>query len=401
MKRSLTDTKIKNLKPKDRAYKTADGGGLYVHTTSKGSKSFRYDYKFNEKYATLTFGQYPTMTLAEARKLHEEARNLVLSGSDPRDKAKEQELLTKPFSYYAQEMLNSQDLRPSTAVKKLAKMKRHLFTPLDKKTVDTITAVDLLNLLKPIADAGKRETAKDLATYCRQTFNYLLALQLIQNNPAATIAELLPKPKKSANFAHITDPIQYGALLKSIDAYQGDYSVKKALQFASLTMLRPYNIRFLRWEYIDLNERLATIPDDEMKMDRPHKVPLSTQALSILDQMRSLTGNGELVFLSSCGQRTGKAMSENTLNQAIIKIKDKDTGEALGRGVMTSHGFRHTASTLLNELGYNADAIELQLAHASKDRIRATYNKAELMPERTKMMQEWADYLDGLKSNGQ
>ncbi len=398
MKRSLTDTKIKNLKPRGKAYKTADGGGLYVHTTSKGSKSFRYDYKSNEKYATLTFGQYPAMTLAEARKLHEEARNLVLTGADPRDKAKEQELLTKPFSHYAQEMLNSQDLRPSTTVKKLAKMKRHLFTPLDKKPVDTITAVDLLNLLKPIADSGKRETAKDLATYCRQTFNYLLALQLIENNPAATIAELLPKPKKSANFAHITDPVQYGELLKSIDAYQGDYSVKRALQFASLTMLRPYNIRFLRWEYIDINERLVTIPDDEMKMDRPHKVPLSTQALSIVNDMQSLTGNNELVFLSACGQRTGKAMSENTLNQAIIKIKDKDTGEALGRGVMTSHGFRHTASTLLNELGYNADAIELQLAHASKDRIRATYNKAELMPERTIMMQEWADYLDGLKN---
>jgi len=396
MKRSLTDTKVKNLKPKEKTYKTADGGGLYVHTTTKGSKSFRYDYKANNKYATLTFGQYPAITLANARMLHEEARSLVLDGVDPRDNT--QELLSKPFSYYAQEMMSSQDLRPLTAVKKLAKMKRHLFSPLDKKAVETITAVDLLNLLKPIADSGKRETAKGLATYCRQTFNYLLALQLIQNNPAATIAELLPKPQKSANFAHITDPSQYGDFLRGVDAYQGDYAVKKALQFASLTMLRPYNIRFLRWEYVDLKERLITIPADEMKMDRPHKIPLSTQTLAILSDMKPLTEDKELVFLSSSGHRTGKAMSENTLNQAVTRIKDMNTGEALGRGVMTSHGFRHTASTLLNELGYNADAIELQLAHASKDRIRATYNKAELLPERTTMMQQWADHLDELKN---
>jgi integrase len=396
MKRSLTGTKVKNLKPKGKAYKSADGGGLYVHTTTKGSKSFRYDFKINNKYATLTFGQYPTLSLVEARKLHEEARGLVLGGIDPRDNS--QALLSKPFSYYAQEMMSTQDLRPSTALKKLAKMKRHLFGPLDKKAVDTITAVDLLNLLKPIADSGKRETAKHLTTYCRQTFNYLLALQLIQNNPAATISELLPKPKKSANFAHIADPHQFGDFLKGVDAYQGDYAVKKALQFSSLTMLRPYNIRFMRWEYIDLTEKLITIPDDEMKMDRPHKIPLTTQALAILSAMRPLTGNKQLVFLSASGHRTGKAMSENTLNQAIIRIKTVEGGEPLGRGIMTSHGFRHTASTLLNELGYNADAIELQLAHASKDRIRATYNKAELMPERTVMMQEWADYLDGLKN---
>jgi hypothetical protein len=183
------------------------------------------------------FWPIPYLSLAEARKPHEEARGLVLDGIDPRDNS--QELLSKPFSHYAQEMMSTQDLRPSTALKKSAKIKRHLFCPLDKKSVDTITAVDLLNLLKPIADSGKRETAKDLTTYCRQTFNHLLALQLIHNNPAATISELLPKPKKSANFAHIADPSQFGDFLKAIDAYQGDYAVKKVLQFASLTMLRP------------------------------------------------------------------------------------------------------------------------------------------------------------------
>lgn len=397
MKRELTDAKVKNIKPQAKPYKTNDGGGLYVYTTTKGTKSFRYNFKIDGKYATVTFGQYPSLSLAEARKLHEEAKSLVKKGIDPREHEKEQVLLTKPFSYYAKEMLKGQDLRPNTATKKLAKMERHLFGPLDKKSVDTITAVDLLNLLKPIADSGTRETAKDLATYCRQTFNYLLGLQLIQNNPAATIAELLPKPKKSTNFAHITDPGVYGSFLRGLDKYTGDIAVKRAVQFASLTMLRPHNIRFLRWDYVDIKNKLITIPGDEMKMDRPHKVPLSDQALVILKDMKGLTGRKEYVFLSSSGQRTGKPMSENTLNVAVTKVKDENTGEPIGRGLMTSHGFRHTTSTLLNELGYNGDAIELQLAHASKDRIRATYNKAEYLPERTKMMQEWADYLDKLK----
>lgn len=397
MKRLLTDAKVKNLKPKEKAFKVTDGGGLYVYVTKAGSKSFRYDAKLNDKRFTLTFGTYPEISLADARELHEEARTLITKRIDPREAQNQNNLKEKSFSFYARAMMAAQDLRPSTQKKKLSKMECHLFTPLDKKNVTEITAVDLLNLLKPIADAGKRETAKDLATYCRQTFNYLLGLQLIDNNPAATITELLPKPKKSENFAHITDPKQFAELLNGIDTYQGDFAVKSALQFASLAILRPYNIRFLRWGYIDFNEKLITIPADEMKMDRPHKVPLSKQALAILNSMKPITGNYEFVFLSTSGQRTGTPMSENTLNQAVIRVKDPKTGKPLGRGIMTSHGFRHSASTFLNEMSFNADAIELQLAHVSSDRIRATYNKAELMPERTNMMQAWADYLDALK----
>lgn len=398
MQRKLTDAKVKHLKPKDRGYKTADGGGLYVFTNIKGTKSFRYDFKHHDKYATITFGQYPDLSLSEARKLHEKAHNNILKGIDPRAHKDAEKLLEKPFSFYAQEMMSTQDLRPTTAKKKLAKMQRHLFKPLDTKPVHLITAVDLLNLLKPIADKGKRETAKDLATYCRQTFNYLLSLQLIENNPAATIAELLPKPKKSANFAHITNPKELAKLLRGIDTHEGDISIKHALQLMPLVMLRPYNIRFMKWEYVDIENRLITIPADEMKMEREHKIPLSNQAIDILNQASYLSKKNEYVFLSAYGLRTGKPMSENTLNQAVIRIKDEKTGEPIGRGIMTSHGFRHTASTMLNELGFNADAIELQLAHAPKDRIRATYNKAELIPERIKMMQEWADYLDGLKN---
>ncbi len=397
MKRTLTDNKVKNLKPKDKAYKTADGGGLYLYTTKAGGKSWRYDFKLNDKWGTIAFGLYPEITLAEAREMHGKTRGELAKGIDPRVAKKEASLLERPFSYYALEAMQTLELRPSTQDKRVSRMKRHLFPVLDKKLITEITAIDLLNLLKPIAESGTRETAQVLATYCRQTFDTLLSMQLIQSNPAESISRLLPKPKQSKNFAHIDNPQEFSNLLKGIDQLKGEFVVTKALQFMSLVFLRPHNIRFLKWDYIDLSEKLITIPGDEMKMNRPHRVPLSEQALAILNDMKPLTGIKDLVFITA-RSRNDKAMSENTLNQAVIRIKDPVTGELLGRGVMTSHGFRHTASTFLNEMGFSADAIELQLAHASTDRIRATYNKAELMPEREKMMQAWADWLDTLKT---
>jgi integrase len=400
MQRKLTDAKVKTAKAKDKAYKLADGGGLYLYVTMTGTKSFRYDFKLNEKWITLTLGKYPSLTLSEARKQHEEAYGLVHQGIDPRAANKVSEQIQKPFSYYAKQMLEAQELRESTTKKKLLKMNKHLFPSLDQKVVNDITARDLLNVLKAVSDNGHRYLAKELATYCRQTFNYILALQLIDNNPAATISELLPKPKAVANFAHITDKQEFSKVLRAVDSYRGDFAVKIALQLLPLLILRPANIRFMKWEYVDLDNRLITIPAEAMKKDREHKVPLSMQAVELLQSLKSLTGNQEFVFLSARGLANGQTMSENTLNVALTKLIDEDTGEAFGRGYITSHGFRHSCSTFLNELKYDADAIELQLAHASKDRIRATYNKAELLPERTKMMQEWADYLDGLKGEG-
>ncbi|CAN8140146.1 Integrase [uncultured Thiomicrorhabdus sp.] len=397
MQRKLTDAKVKNAKPKDKAYKLADGGGLYLYVTKSGTKSFRYDFKLNEKWITLTFGQYPTLSLVDARKAHEEARSRLSKGLDPRTQNQDDNAL-KPFSYYAKAMMQTQDLRPATAKKKLLKMQAHLFPKLDKKTVEAITAIDLLNILKPVADKGNRYLARDLAGYCRQTFNYLLSLQLVENNPAATIAEILPKPKPATNFAHVTTQNDLGKIVRGVDQLEGDFAVKKALQLLPYLILRPHNMRFLKWSYVDLAAKLITIPADEMKMDREHKVPLSDQAVKLVTELKPLTGNKAFVFMSATGIAKNQAMSENTLNVALTRVIDEETGKPFGRGFITSHGFRHSCSTMLNELGYNADAIELQLAHASKDRIRATYNKAELLPERTVMMQEWADYLDGLKN---
>ncbi|MBO1928430.1 tyrosine-type recombinase/integrase [Thiomicrorhabdus sp. 6S2-11] len=396
MQRKLTDVKVKNAKAKDKAYKLADGGGLYLFVTKAGAKSWRYDVKFNQKWITLTFGKYPAVGLSDARLQHEDARLKIELGIDPRQ-TKEAEAKLKPFSFYAKETIKTHDLKDTTIEKKLLKMQKHLFPALDGKAVEEVTAVDLLNILKPIADKGHRSLARDLAGYCRQTFNYLLSLQLVQNNPAATLAEILPKPKPSTNFHHLTDKHELALLLKGVDNYHGDAVVKYALQLMPLLALRPRNMRFMKWEYVDLKNALVTIPSAEMKASREHRLPLPVQAVAIFKELQKLTGNKELVFLTSHSSQK-KAMSENTLNMALTRVVNPETNESFGKGFITSHGFRHTVSTFLNELGYNSDAIELQLAHASQDRIRATYNKAELLPERTKMMQEWADYLDGLKN---
>jgi len=395
VKRLLTDAKVKNLKPKDKAYKVTDGGGLYVFVAKSGTRSFRYDAKINGKRITVTLGKYPAMTLAEARDSHTEAHLKIANGIDPR----ESPIDKKCFSYYAVEEMKTLDLRGATYKKRLGRMEKYLFPALDQKEVTEITALDILRLLKPIAESGNRETAHRLAIYCRQTFDYLLGLHLIDNNPAESVKRLLPKVKEVSHFAHLTSTADLSLFLKSIDSFMGDYAVKQALKFMALVFLRPHNIRFLKWEYVDFKRKLITYPPDQMKMNKEHKVPLSKQALAILRDIKKLTGKYDHVFLSSRSINSDqKPMSENTLNVAITRLNNPDTGQAFGRGFLTSHGIRHTASTRLNELGFNADAIELQLAHASKDRIRATYNKAELLPERTSMMQEWADYLDHLKA---
>jgi len=397
MKRKLTDRKVKSLKPDSKNYREADGGGLYLLVTKGGSKLWRYDCKISGKRVTLSFGEYPDVSLGQAREKHEQARHDIAEGIDPRTN-KQESALEKPFSFYALETNKRLELKPSTLTKRLSRQTKYLFPILDRKPVEQITAIDVLNICQPVADDGKHETAHLLATYCRQTFDTLLSMQLVDNNPAESISRLLPKLKRTEEkqFAHVTSKEDFLIILNGVDSYGGDFATAKALQLMPHVFLRPHNIRFMKWAYVDFDNRLITFPAEEMKMSRPHKVPLSEQALAILESMKPVTGNHELVFTTVRGN--GAPMSENTLNNAIKRFKHPETGEPLGKGFMTSHGFRHTASTMLNELRFDADAIELQLAHLDKDRIRRTYNKAELMEERAQMMQEWSNYLDGLKN---
>ncbi len=399
----LTDTKVKTAKPKDKPYKLTDGRGMYLLVNPTGSKYWQYRFRIKGKQGTYQIGTYPDTTLKKARDELQLARDKVLQGVNPKEIKQERKASTEKeehlFSYYYDEWLTKQNFAPSTLKDLKLRVKKNLTPFMDKKRVDEFTTLDLLKILQRITDRGARETAIRVAGILRQVFNELLLLQIIENNPANGLPELLhkPNPAEKKNFAHIDNEGDLKRLLQALNVVRPrqDYAVRMALKLMPLVFLRPGNIRFLRWEYIDLDKQIIKIPASEMKRNIEHNVPLSRQAITILKDIQELTGDDEYVF--STGRGDGKPMSENTTTKAIQTVTDPDTGEPYGKEFMTSHGFRHTASTLLNELGYDPDVIELQLAHINKDRIRATYNKAQWMEKRTRMMQEWADYLDQLK----
>ena len=400
----LSATAVSSAKPRDKVYKLFDGGGLHLQIKPSGYKCWKYDYRIDKARGTYTIGQYPDISLKLARERHRTAREHVAQGIHPKQ-IKEQERVerdrnSKRFSHYAQQWLDKQNLAKSTFSDLKQRIDKNLIPYLDKKSVNEFTTADLLKIMQRMTDRGTRETARRMANVVRRVYNEILILGIVENNPAQGLAELLPKPdaRQKGNFGHVTTPAEIRVLLQQIDkpSVRQDFATTQALKLMPLVFLRPRNIRFLKWEYIDFNAKVINIPASEIKTHKPLAVPLSHQAITILKEIQPLTGDGEYVFITSHGK--GKPLSENTTTAAIRRIINPATGEPFGTGYMTSHGFRHTASTLLNELGYDPDVIELQLAHLSKDRIRATYNKAQWMEKRTTMMQDWADYLDGLKA---
>jgi len=398
---ALTNTQIKNAKPKDKQYKLSDQGGLYLLVRSNGSKVWKYDYRLNDKRLTHTIGTYPDTSLAEAREAHTAARRLVKIGSNPTS-IKNQEGSNILFSVRCKAWLSRRNLAESTRKDLVQRVEKNLYPYMDSKCLTDYTTRDLLKVIEKMSDRGTRETALRMAGILRKVFNEAFILGDIEANPANGLTDLIPLPdiKTKTNFGHITNPEDFKALLEQIHmpGPRRDTVVSLALKLMPLVFLRPKNIRYMKWEYINFDEALITIPKEQMKMNRQLKVPLATQAIDILQEAFKHTGHLEYVFVSAIGVGKNKPLGESATTNAIRRMVDPRTDRAFGTGFMTSHGFRHTASTMLNELGYRSDIIELQLAHESNDRIRATYNKAQLMPERTTMMQQWADHLDELKN---
>ena len=400
----LTNTAVTKAKPKEKNYKLSDGGGLYLLVRTSGSKVWKYDYRINGNRGTFTIGNYPETSLKDAREAHLDARRLVAQGMNPTETKRinllKAEMDDKRFSHYAKQWVAKQNLAATTEEDLVQRMEKNLYPYLDKKPVDSFSTLELLRILTLISDRGARETAKRMAGVLRRVFNELLILGLIENNPAQGLAELLPKPdhRKRGNFGHITDPEELKPLIQQIHSPspRQDPVTTCALKLMPLLFLRPKNIRFMRWAHIDLNQAMLTIPAAEMKAGKELKVPLARQAVAILQEVWEITHKYPYVFVTRHGH--GKPMSENTTTAALRRLINPATQKPYGTGYMTSHGFRHTASTLLNEMGYSPDAIELQLAHINQDRVRSTYNKAQLMEERTRMMQEWADYLDQVRT---
>jgi integrase len=385
----LNDTRVRTTKPCQRPIKLSDSGGLYLLIAPHGSKLWRLAYRFGGKQKTLAIGAYPTFTLKAARDKREEAKRLLANGIDPSTQRRLDKQITSTgnkFKAVAEEVLAKLEKEGRTDVT-LTK-KRWLLD----FAYPEITAPEVLSVLRRVEARGRYETARRLRSTCGTIFRYAIATGRAERDPSADLRGALTSPKVNHRAA-IVDPVGIGALLRAIDGYDGLPMTKAALRLAPLVFVRPGELRHAEWLEFDLAAAEWRIPSAKMKMRRPHRVPLSRQALDVLRDLQPMSGGGRFLFPSV--RSTVRPMSENTLNAALRRL-------GYGTDEMTTHGFRTMASTRLNEMsGWNPDAIERQLAHQEQDDVRRAYvHAAEYWPERVKMMQAWADYLDELREGG-
>lgn len=389
----LTDVAIRAAKPREKAYKLADSGGLYLLITPDGGKYWRLKYRFAGKEKLLALGVYPEMRAPAARDARDEAKRLLKEDCDPSAVKQERKRAARmaaenSFEAVAREWFAkfSRGWVKGHSSKILRRLERDIFPWLGARPIKEITAPELLSALRRIEHRGALETAHRAHQNCGQIFRYAVATGRAERDPSADLRGALP-PTQERHHASIKDPQGIAALLRAIDGYQGSLITKCALELAPLVFVRPGELRKAAWHEFNLDDAEWRIPAERMKMRVQHIVPLASQAVAILRELQPLTGGGHYLFPSV--RSVKRSMSENTINAALRRL-------GYTTEQMTGHGFRSMASTLLNEQGWNKDAIERQLAHAERDTVRAAYNFAEHLPERRRMMQTWADYLDSL-----
>jgi len=382
----LTDTQCKGFKPKDKEYKIADGDGLYLHIKPNGSKLWRLRVLIDSKQTTKSLGAYPAMSLKDVRVKRDEVKSSLANGVNPFEK--KIEVMT--FRSLANEYLKHRDdLSVVYARKQETILERNFYPLFGDVAVDQIASHYLIESLKRMSDRGVTVLARKGGALIDRIFRYGVTLQYMRYNPMRDIdMNVLLKSHKVKNFSHITDPKEFGELLRSIDDYSGDNSTRVALMLAPYVFVRPANIRMAEWCEFDFDAKTWTIPATKMKMDRDHIVPLTDKMISIINLNKD---NGSKYLFPSAWNMS-KPLSENTLNVALKRL-----GYA---GVMTSHGFRHSASTMLHEAshihGVNSDVIEVQMAHIDGS-VRGVYNKALYIKERVKLMEWWSDRVDEMR----
>jgi integrase len=390
----LTDMQVRKAKPQKKAVMRFDGDGLYLLVAPSGGKLWRLKYRFENKEHRLALGAYPEISLADARQRREEARRQVAHGIDPgavrkaQKQAEAEELET--FEIIAREWHTrfAPTWTPGHAVTILSRLERDLFPWIGPRPIAEIKAPELLAVLRRVEARGALESAHRIRTISGQVFRYAVATGRAERDPSGDLRGALPQPGEK-HLAAITDPKEVAPLLRAIDGYQGGLVTKCALRLAPLVFVRPGELRHAEWAEVDLDDAAWNIPAHKMKTKQAHLVPLSTQAVEILTELRQLTGGGKYVFPS--GRSSTRPMSENTVLAALRRMGyDKDS--------MTGHGFRAMARTILDEvLQAKPELIEHQLAHAVRDPLGRAYNRTAHLEERRAMMQRWADYLDGIK----
>ena len=404
----LNDKAVAAAKAKEKDYKVSDGDGLFILVKTNGSKLWRLKYRFGSKEKLLSFGQYPAVSLKDARAWTLDARKLLAAGFDPMEvkqdiKAASVTVNVAPslpvdtveiigrewFAKFGNQWVDSH------GSKVIRRMERDLFPWLGNSEIKSVTPATLLSVLRRVEARGALDTAHRLHQNCGQIWRYAVATGRAERDITSDLKGALP-PAKETHLGAITDPVEVGALLRNIENYKGSEVVRFLLQLSPLLFLRPGEIRNAKWsEFPDFDEEVDevwTIPAARMKAGRPHVVPLCRQVMAILGDLKELTGDGAYLFPSPRSKT--RPLSDTAVLAALQRM-------GYDKGQMTAHGFRAMASTNLEQLGYDVRLIEIQLAHADQDQVRAAYKReTHLMrlDERKKMMQHWADYLDGLRT---
>lgn len=404
---ALTDTFVKQTKwggINKAGDKHSDGGGMHLLVKPTGGKLWRMDYRFAGKQKTLSIGAYPAVTLAKARKRRDDARELLADGKDPSDAKREEKVAIRTaaantFEEVAREFytVKADSWSPRYAEKWLGVVKNYLFTAIGSRPISTITAPELLAVLRLVEKRGILSTAHTLKQSAQQVFRYGIQTGRCERNPAADVTGAL-KPAPTQHMAALLEPPRVGDLLRAIDAYSGQPTTRVALALSALLFQRPGNIRQIEWAWVDLDKAMLTIPAAAMKRKahdkvngRPHLVPLARQAVELMRELHPLTGSRAYVFPSL---RTGsRPMSDMTINAALRRM-------GFPKDEMSAHGFRAMARTLIAEQlpGIEPDVIEAQLAHGKSGALGMAYDRAEYIAQRKNMMQRWADYLDKLRT---
>jgi integrase len=392
---NLTATAVKQAKPKSKIYKMFDGGGLHVKVKPCSAKYWRYDYRYMGTRRTLALGVYPTVSLKEARKRHQEARNLLDQGIDParQKQAKKQiacQTTANSFKAVATEWFATKMPDKSKGHRKrtLSVLKKDLFPTIGNRPVSDISAPELLSALRKIEARGAIEMAHRAKRIAGRVFGYAIVTARAERDPSKDLDGALKNPLRT-HLAAITTPSEVGKLMIAIESYDGSQVVKAALEISPLLFQRPGEIRSMEWGDINWELNRWEIPAEKMKMREPHVVSLSKQALAILTNLYPYTGTGNYVFASPRGN--SRCLSDNAIRMALRTL-------GYAKETMSAHGFRAMARTLLDEvLGFRVDWIEHQLAHAVKDPNGRAYNRTAHLEGRKAMMQAWADYLDKLR----
>ncbi|TWH00564.1 integrase [Mesorhizobium sp. J18] len=389
---ALSDVKCRNARPAPKLRKLSDGGGLQLWVQPSGSRLWRLAYRFGGKQKLLALGSYPLISLAEARQARDDAKRLLLAGIDPAEERKFRKagLAKDTFREIAEEYVGKlrKEGRADATISKVRWLLDFAYPAIGDKCIREIDAATILAALRSVEARGRYESARRLRSTIGSVFRYAVATARADADPTYALRDALIRPKVTPRAA-ITDPEALGGLLRAIDVFDGLPATRAGLQLMALLFPRPGELRMATWNEFDFEKSVWTIPAARTKMRRPHRVPLSRQAAGVLTELRQISGFGTLLFPSV--RSIKRPISDNTLNAALRRM-------GYGKEEVTAHGFRATASTLLNECGkWHPDAIERQLAHVESNDVRRAYARAEHWDERVRMMQWWADYLDELR----